>query len=106
MSYIIYPNRRLQKSRHLTAHIMHMLHSKLPASTNFKEIARELEDLFYTSGVEIITEADRIAAGLQPRDHNGLTIDELRAIDAVYLNNLLKPLPPIMNEDGLNNNEN
>lgn len=91
----IYPNRRFQKSQHVTAHVMHILKNIIPANADFRAIARELEDFFYSQGIDFITEADRAAAGLQPRDHNGLTIDELRAIDARYLQDLLKPLSPI-----------
>ena len=97
----IYPNRRLQKSQHVTAHLMHILRNVLPANSDFRAITREIEDFFYASGIDFITEADRATAGLPPRDHNGLTIDELRAIDARYLQDLLKPLAPIVLKDDL-----
>jgi len=81
----------------LTAHIMHIIYKHLPYPTDNKpnvarDIARELEDLFYASGVDIITEADRIQAGLMPRDHNGLTLEEIRVLDARYIQAMLEPL--------------
>jgi len=93
----IYPNRRHQKAMNLTAHIMHIIDRHLPYPTDDKPnvargIARELEDLFYAAGVDIITEADRIQAGLLPRDHNGLTLEEIRILDARYIQAMLKPL--------------
>ena len=78
---------------------MHILHNILPANSDFRIINREIEEFFYSQGIDFITEVDRVAAGLQPRDHNGLTIDELRAIDARYLQDLLKPLAPIISKD-------
>lgn len=97
--YNIYPNRRVIKSRHVTAHLMHILHNILPTNSDFRMINREIEEFFYSQGIDFITEADRVAAGLQPRDHNGLTIDELRAIDARYLQDLLKPIATIVPKD-------
>lgn len=93
----IYPPRRHQKAMNLTAHIVHVIKKHLPHPTDanpnvIQNIARELEELFYATGVDIITEADRIQAGLMPRDHNGLTLEEIRVLDARYIQAMLEPL--------------
>lgn len=91
-----YPPRRQQRATQLIAHIMHVIEKHLPYDDRNncrRNIARELEELFYASGVDVITEADRVQAGLQPRDHNGLTLDEIRAINARFLKAMLEPLP-------------
>jgi len=94
----LYPPRRHQKAMQLTAHVMHVIEQHLPTNDDaYKrniryEITRELENLFYAAGVEVITEADRIAAGCMPRDHNGLTLEEIRILDARYIQAMLEPL--------------
>ena len=91
----LYPPRRYQKAMQLTAHIMHVIDKHLPYEDKHdcrRKITRELEDLFYATGVDIITEADRIQAGLMPRDHNGLTLEEIRILDARYIQAMLEPL--------------
>jgi hypothetical protein len=101
---MIYPPRRHQKAMHLTSHIMHIIEKHLPYNDKnniCKSICRELEELFYATGVDIITEADRIQAGCMPRDHNGLTLEEIKVIDARYLKALLEPMNSnvILNEE-------
>ena len=94
-----YPPRRYHKAMQLTAHIMHVIDKHLPYDdkNNCKrKISKELEELFYASGIEVITEADRINAGLQPRDHNGLTLDEIRILDAIYIKKMLEPFPTMI----------
>jgi hypothetical protein len=92
---MIYPPRRKQRAMMLTAHIMHVIEKYLPYNDENnarRNISRELEELFYATGVDIITEADRIQAGCMPRDHNGLTLEEIKVIDARYLKAMLEPL--------------
>lgn len=96
---VMYSNRRHQKAMNLTAHVMHVIEKHLPYSDERdirRSITRELEELFYAAGVDVITEADRIQAGLQPRDHNGLTLDEIRAVDARFLKAMLEPIAPFV----------
>jgi hypothetical protein len=100
---MLYPQHRHRNARRLTAHIMHTIDMYLPYDDKNRvrrDISNELEKLFYTTGVDIITEADRIQAGLMPRDHNGLTLEEIKLIDARYMKALLEPLTtPIINEE-------
>jgi len=89
----IYPNRRHQKAMNLTAHVIHIVAKYCP-DDKLRDVSREIEDLFYTSGVDIITEADRIQAGLMPRDHNGMTLEEIKVLDARYMKAMLEPMRP------------
>ena len=100
----MYPPRRNQRAMMLTAHVMHVIEKHLPyddKNNARRNITRELEELFYATGVDIITEADRIQAGCMPRDHNGLTLEEIKVIDARYLKAMLEPmnLTKILNEE-------
>ena len=61
-----------------------------------RDCCRELFDLFMDKGVTIITEEQRTAAGLAPRDENGLTEDELAAIEAKLHAAMLNPNPPMI----------
>lgn len=88
----LYPNRRHQKAMNLTAHVMHVIEKHLRADTRFGDVARELNDLFYAAGVDVITEADRIKAGLAPRNHNGLTLEEIAILDARFKLAMMEPL--------------
>lgn len=102
---MIYPPRRHQKAMHLAAHIMHVIEKYLPYDDKNNarlNITRELEELFYATGVDIITEADRIQAGCLQRDHNGLTLEEIKVIDARYLKAMLEPmnLTTIIDKEG------
>jgi len=101
---MMYPPRRNQRAMMLTAHVMHVIEKHLPyddKNNARRNITRELEELFYATGVDIITEADRIQAGCMPRDHNGLTLEEIKVIDARYLKAMLEPmnLTKILNEE-------
>lgn len=88
----IYPNRRYQKAMNLTAHVMHILKDHIPYSADHYKITRDLNDLFYTAGVDVITEHDRVNAGLAPRNHNGLTLEEIAILDARFAKAMLEPL--------------
>lgn len=90
-------NRRYTRAMQVTAQIMHIISPYLKDEDwEHRDISRELMDLFISLGVEVITEADRIQAGLEPRDHNGLTLDEIAAIDSRLMNAMLQPLAPFV----------
>lgn len=46
-----------------------------------RDIAEALFDLFFAIGAEVITDADRAEAGLDPRNERGLTMHELHAME-------------------------
>jgi hypothetical protein len=84
-------NRRQLRTQRVLAHIMHIIAPHLKESTGSdpihhqRDVARQLEEFLFTQGADFITEADRLDAGLQPRDHNGLTLEELVIIEARML---------------------
>lgn len=56
-----------------------------------RDIYRVLFDLLYITGAEVITDADRVAAGLEPRNEHGLTDSELRILENRMTEAMLKP---------------
>lgn len=60
-----------------------------------REIYRALFDLLYAIGVEVITDADRAAAGLDHRNQKGMTDQELRIMENRLLEAMLRPMPNI-----------
>ena len=57
-----------------------------------RDCARELFDLFHAKGVQIITDDDRRAAGLPPRDENGMTMEELAILEENMLAAMRRPI--------------
>lgn len=51
-----------------------------------------LHDLLMERGVEVLTDADREKAGLEPRTVDGWTPQEIAALEAVRLQLLLQPV--------------
>jgi len=84
-------NRRQIRAQMLTAQIMHILDRHLKDGAH-RDVARELEELFYARGAYVVTDAERAQAGLSPRDHHGLTIEELVAIEGRMMEALLMPV--------------
>ena len=79
-------NRRLPYTRAVLHHVLHVVRPYVrDEGYQFDELAQKLEELFYTAGAYIVTDADRAAAGLTMRDGNGLTLDELHIIEAKTL---------------------
>lgn len=92
-------NRRYIRTQQLLGLVLHHLRPYLDPGDQ-RDVARVLEELFHTSGVQIITEADRAAAGLPPRDHNGMTLEELAVYEARIMEAMLKPLQIFVGPDG------
>jgi hypothetical protein len=59
-----------------------------------REILRALIDVLYATGVEVITDADRAAAGLDHRHDKGMTDYELQIYEARRIEAMLRPMPP------------
>jgi hypothetical protein len=83
MSMVI--NRKHRRVQELLYHVSHIIEAHLPPNFDRRALYRELEDLFYATGPQIITEAMRIEAGLPIRDDNGMTIEEIRIFEARLL---------------------
>lgn len=88
-------NRRHPRTQQVMSHAMHLLAPFLKAGTE-KQAYYTLADFFDSQGVQLITEAHRIEAGLPPRDHNGMTLGELKIIEAKMIETMLHPWPSVM----------
>lgn len=96
-------NRRHMRTQQLLGLVLHHIRPYLdpnPERRVDRDVARVLEELFHTSGIQIITEADRAAAGLPPRDHNGMTLEELAVYEARMMEAMLQPLQMMIMPDG------
>lgn len=66
-----------------------------------RDLCRDIMDQLWADGAQMITEGDRIAAGLQPHNIEGLTVDELCIIEAKLTMAMLTPAPLIFVNEGL-----
>lgn len=92
-------NRRHLRTQQLLGFVLLHIRPYLdqrPESRAERDVARVLEELFHASGVQIITEADRAAAGLPPRDHSGMTLEEIGIIETRMREAMLQPPAPII----------
>lgn len=99
------PYRKLRADA-LIAEIMHrvvnkVIDERLPRGDEYnirRHMVHALTALFYESGAEVITDADRRAAGLEPRNESGLTPTELAILENYRTMKMLEsirwPLPP------------
>ncbi len=60
-----------------------------------REIHRALMEILCAVDVEVITDADRIRAGLEPRNERGLTDTELHVIETRLTEAMLRPMTPL-----------
>lgn len=86
---------RYARSQALTAYIMQIVgkyicdHGDRDGHAN---CSRDLMEIFYKVGVEIIADAERAEAGLPPRDERGWTAQELAAMEARRLEFMSRPI--------------
>jgi len=81
--YLYMPNKRLLRAQSMASAVMQTL-GKFIKDDNRDEkkyAHRALMDLFMGQGVEVITDRDRIEAGLPLRDEYGITEMELQIIE-------------------------
>lgn len=93
----LYPHHRGNRATVLTAHIMNIIGKYLcdhGKARGHKEASRDLFEAIYESGAEIITDADRAAAGLPQRGPYGLTREQLCILEAHYMRAMLAPISP------------
>lgn len=88
-------NRKHPRTQQVMGHAMHLLAPFLKDGTE-KYAYYALADFFDSQGVQLITEAHRIEAGLPSRDHNGMTLEELRIIEAKMIEGMSRPPPPML----------
>lgn len=86
-------NRRHPRAMQIAALLMSIInrHVRVLDRDAERDLARELEDQLWCDGAHMITEGDRVAAGLPPRNIYGLTVEELKAIEMRMLANLMSP---------------
>lgn len=92
-------DKRRMRADSLTAHIMRAIGEHLcrhGEADGAREASRALFEMFYEAGVDIVTDLDRANAGLAPRDHSGMTRDELRIMEYKYIETMLRPMPPMI----------
>lgn len=95
----LYPEHRRHRAMALTAHIMSMIGKYLRDDAEIeghRDASRDLFEALYESGAEVITDADRTAAGLPARGPYGLTREELRLLEARYTEVMLRPMAPMI----------
>ena len=92
-------DRRRIRAQQLTAHIMHAIEKYLCQHGEVdgaREANATLFEMLYEAGADIITDLDRANAGLPPRNHSGLTREELYIMEAKRIEAMLKPMPPFL----------
>lgn len=94
-------DRRTARSDALLCEILHIIDKHLGPAPS-REIRRELKDLLYVRGVQVITEYERAQAGLSARNADGYTLEELRAYEGAMMMAMLKPLVANFSADDTN----
>lgn len=92
-------DRRRMRADAITAHIMHVIGKYLcdhGDENGHREASRALFDMLFQAGADIVTDLDRSNAGLPPRDHNGLTREELQIMEHKRIEAMLSPVPPMI----------
>lgn len=90
-------DRRGIHAMQLTAMIMNVLDPYLDAK-EYGEVVLELQNLMWSQGVQVITEAERIAAGRPPRNHYGMTLEELAILEQRQIDAMLRPTEVMMED--------
>jgi len=90
-------DRRHVRAQQIAALFSSIISRHVPELPNdrMRDLMREIQDQLWADGAHFITEGDRIGAGLPPRNIYGLTVDELRAIEARFLAEMLRPMQPV-----------
>jgi hypothetical protein len=91
-----YPDLRRRRADGLVAHILHIVEKYVGDRDDRNQCARELQELLWAAGVEIITDADRQAAGLPMRSTNGLTLQEMHILESRRIEAVLGTAPPMI----------
>lgn len=90
---------RRRRADSITAHIMHAIGKYLcrhGEADGAREVSRSLFQMLYEAGADIVTDVDRANIGLAPRDHGGLTRDELHIMENRRIEAMLRPMPPLV----------
>ena len=87
-------DRRRMRAEQLTAAVLKMIEPFLrdDDGRERRDAYYALMELFHQEGIEILSDHDRAALGLPARDSKGWSEDEKRALDALRLEAMLRPL--------------
>ena len=87
-------NRRYIRANQITATLLNVIreHGADLLYSHWRALSGALFALFHDQGFEIITDHDRAALGLPPRNHDGWTAAELQILEARRLEAMLKPI--------------
>lgn len=100
------PPLRQMRAERITSEIMQIVDRHLrdnyeAAERNVvRDIHRDMIDMFFKADVDIITEIDRVEAGLPRRNAYGLTHDEMRIRELKLQEAMLSPMPSMFLPDG------
>lgn len=96
--YQFTPELRRNKASALTAHVMNVISKYLcdHGAHGHRDASRALMQMFYESGADIITDADRAVAGLPERGPYGVTREELQIMETRRMKAMLEPMPPMI----------
>lgn len=97
--WTVLPELRQVKAQQLTAHVLNVISPFLchhGDSDAYRDTSRALMQLFYESGADIITDADRRVAGLAERGPSGLTAQELSILENRRIEAMLQPMLPVI----------
>ncbi len=83
-------DRRSPRAQQLVAMIMAILKGRI-ADGEYGSILIELNDLMWCQGAQVVTDADRQQAGLPPRNHHGMTLEELAVLERRQIEAMLQP---------------
>jgi hypothetical protein len=93
-------NRRHHRAMALTSHLMNIITPHLDLRRSDYDPYRKVHDalmkLCMEEGAEFITDADRMAAGLPPREPNGWTREELALLEAYRLQVMYARVAPVV----------
>jgi len=96
----IWMDMRHARADQLTAHVLSVIDKYIcdhDREHNYRlRAARELFDLFYLTGAEVVSDERRADAGLPVRDLKGWTREELAIMEAKRIETMLRPIPPMI----------
>lgn len=91
----IRPELRYRRAQALCAHITQIVSPAICEHTERnlrRDIVRDLMEFLFDEGVEVITDADRAAAGLAPRGVSGMTAHELQELEMRRIEAMMRPI--------------
>lgn len=93
------PDHRTRRADILLHHIFHVIDKYIPSNKDHdlrRKCHRELHELLYVAGAEIVTDHDRAFAGLSMRGTKGWTLEEIRILEHKRFEAMIATISPIM----------